>query len=415
MDDTGNQGVGSKGVQKSGRAGRGTTSRYKDYELLTNMRRKSACRATIKDSVMCFLAQDVEDAEPVAEEDCDEFALGVALSTYGLGAGIKKFGEKGLASVRKELKQMHNLTVFVPVDADLLTAEQKSKAIRSLVNLKEKRTKEVKTRLLADGRCKRGQFTKQEKTSPTVARESVIISAVIDAHERGHVGTYDILGAFLNAGCDEDDDEVIMILKGRLAEMMAQVSPTLYRKYITPDGRGTPVLYVKMEKAMYGLLKSALLFYRLLVGDLTSNRFVLNPYDPCVANKMIDGQQMTVIWHVDNLKVSHKDPVQVEKFGDWLEETYGKKVARHSGKIHDYLGMIFDYSHNGKVIINQIEYIKQIIEEFPEEIKRTRATPAADYLFTVRDESESKPLPEEQVLSFHHAVAQLNYLACGTR
>ena len=109
------------------------------------------------------------------------------------------------------------------------------RAIQSLINLKEKRTKEIKTRLLADGRCQRGQFTKQETTSPTVARESVIISAVIDANKRNN--TYDIPGAFLNAGCDEDDGEVIMMPKGRLAEMMAQVSPSLYRKYITLDGK----------------------------------------------------------------------------------------------------------------------------------------------------------------------------------
>ena len=242
MDKTGNQGVGNQGVQKSERSGRGTTSRYKDYELLTNMQRKSTCRATIRDGIMCFLAQDVKDAEPAVDEDHKEFALGVALSTYGLRAGIKKFGEKGLTSVKKELKQMHDLTVFVPVEADSLTAKQKSKAIRSLINLKEKRTKEIKTRLLADGRCQRGQFTKQETTSPTVARESVIISAVIDAHERRHVNTYDIPDAFLNADCNEDNGEVIMILKGRLAEMMAQVSPVLYRKYITLDGKGTPVL-----------------------------------------------------------------------------------------------------------------------------------------------------------------------------
>ena len=109
------------------------------------------------------------------------------------------------------------------------------KAIRSLLIIKEKwgPEKEVKTILLADGRGQCGQFTKQETTSPTVARESVIISAVIDAHERRHVGTYDIPGAFLTADCDVDDDEVIMILKGRLAEMMIQVSPSLYRKYIT--------------------------------------------------------------------------------------------------------------------------------------------------------------------------------------
>ena len=56
-----------------------------------------------------------------------------------------------------------------------------------------------------------------------------------------------------------------------------------------------------------------------------------------------------------------------------------------------------------------------IIGEFPEEIKRTRATPAADYLFTVRDESDARPLPEEQAVYFHHAVVQLNYLATGSR
>ena len=41
--------------------------------------------------------------------------------------------------------------------------------------------------------------------------------AVIDAHERRHIATYNIPGAFLNTDCDVDDGEVIMILKGRLA------------------------------------------------------------------------------------------------------------------------------------------------------------------------------------------------------
>ena len=50
-----------------------------------------------------------------------------------------------------------------------------------------------------------------------------------------------------------------------------------------------------------------------------------------------------------------------------------------------------------------------------EEIKQTRVTPAADYLLTVRDESEAKPLPEEQALSFHRTVAQVLYLAARSR
>ena len=33
--------------------------------------------------------------------------------------------------------------------------------------------------------------------------------------------------------------------------------------------------------------------------------FKINPYDQCVANKEIDGKQCTIIWYVENLKVSH--------------------------------------------------------------------------------------------------------------
>ena len=49
-----------------------------------------------------------------------------------------------------------------------------------------------------------------------------------------------------------------------------------------------------MQKALYGLLRSALLLYNKLVADLESDGFVLNPYDSCVANNFVNGKQMTV-------------------------------------------------------------------------------------------------------------------------
>ena len=70
----------------------------------------------------------------------------------------------------------------------------------------------------------------------------------------------------------------------------------------------------------------------------------MNPYDPCVANKLVNCSQTTVCWHVDYLKIS-----QIEEdfftafcicicgiFGD------GTKIAR--GKVHEYLGMDMDWS-----------------------------------------------------------------------
>ena len=140
-----------------------------------------------------------------------------------------------------------------------------------------------------------------------------------------------------------------MVLKGRLAELMVQVAPNLYRKYITVDRKGMAILYVKMQKALYGLLRSALLIYNKLVADLESDGFLLIPYDLCMAS--VDGKQMMVCWHVGNLKVSHCDPAQVTIFGEWLSEKYGVAVATHWGKVHNYLGMIFNFSPKGKEMV----------------------------------------------------------------
>jgi hypothetical protein len=54
-----------------------------------------------------------------------------------------------------------------------------------------------------------------------------------------------------------------------------------------------------------------------------------------------------------------------------LSKTYGVSIATHRGKVHDYLGMIFDFSEKGKVMINMIKYIKGIINDFPQGIIAT--------------------------------------------
>ncbi len=51
--------------------------------------------------------------------------------------------------------------------------------------------------------------------------------------------------------------------------------------------------------------------------------------------------------------------------------------------MHDYLGMIVDFSAKRKVMVTMIEYITNIIKDFPEEITMTKTSPAADHQFTV--------------------------------
>jgi hypothetical protein len=201
---------------------------------------------------------------------------------YSIGARVKKFKQQGEDALTKELRQPQ-----CPIHGHSLTKEEKRKAISSLMFLKEKQDKSIKGRACADGRKQHNDWpTKQDSTSPTVSTESVFITAMIDAHKERDVGCFDIPGAFLHADSNED---IIMTLKGKLAELMVQVAPNIYQKYVTVDRRGTPILYVKIKKALYGLLRSALLFYHKLVNDLAGAGFVLNPYDPCVTNKMVNG------------------------------------------------------------------------------------------------------------------------------
>jgi hypothetical protein len=90
------------------------------------------------------LAEDLHDANPISEEDCEEYALGVAMAHYLIGAGIKKYKEPDKAGVSKELTQMHNMQVFWPICKDYLTYNDKKKALALLMFLREKRDKFVK-------------------------------------------------------------------------------------------------------------------------------------------------------------------------------------------------------------------------------------------------------------------------------
>ena len=107
--------------------------------------------------------------------------------------------------------------------------------------------------------------------------------------------------------------------------MMAQVDPTMYCKYVTYSPKGQAMLYVKLSQALYGMLRADLLFYKRLRGDLDNMGFEVNPYDPCVANKRMNGKQMTICWHVDDVKVSHVDKNAVTALALELAKLYGPK------------------------------------------------------------------------------------------
>ena len=299
-----------------------------------------------------------------------------------------------------------------PVGKFDLTAEERKGALRYLMFLKEKRCGTIKGRGCADGRKQRDYMTKQETSAPTVATEALILTCVIDAIEGRDVATCDIPGAFMQS---DMKGKVVMKLEGVMAEVILKIDPNLYTKYIAKEN-GKDVIYVILQKALYGTLQAALLFWQNLSTQLKEWGFVINPYDFCVANKIIDGKQCTIVWHVDDLKISHMDPKVNTTILNLLDAKYGQEIVAGKrapltvtrGKKHDYLGILLDYSEPGYVKLDMTAYVRKVLEEVRDDMDGTATSPAAEYLFQIVD---GVPLLDEATSEFFHAtVAKLLFL-----
>ena len=187
-------------------------------------------------------------------------------------------------------------------------------------------------------------------SSPTVNLHALFLTCIIDAIEERDVATVDIPGAFLQTPMPKDEDPVHIRIAGRMVELLAAQYPEVYERYVITTRKGTKVIYTVANKAIYGTLKAALLFWEKLSGKLQEWGFAPNPYDQCTVNKMINNKQATIVWHVDDLKISHADKAVVTEIIDFISKEFGQTapLTIMRGKEHEYLGMTIDYSLKGK-------------------------------------------------------------------
>ena len=73
---------------------------------------------------------------------------------------------------------------------------------------------------------------------------------------------------------------------------------------------------------------------------------------------------VTVVWNVDDLKVSYRDPFEVTSSPQYLLTIYWNKLKVHRGKINDYLGMYLDYLDTGVVKFLMIKYLQKFLNKF---------------------------------------------------
>ena len=173
-----------------------------------------------------------------------------------LKAGLRTFGDDGMKAVEKEMYQLHDRNVMMPVHKQCLTPEQRKEVLAYLMFLKRKHCGKIKGRGCTDSRKQRVYITKEESTAPTVSTEAVFLTAMIDAMEDQNVAVLDVPGAFMQA---EIDELVHVQLTGPMVNMLLQIDHEMYKDYIMIE-RGEWVMYMELLKALYRTLRAAHLF-----------------------------------------------------------------------------------------------------------------------------------------------------------
>jgi hypothetical protein len=162
---------------------------------------------------------------------------------------------------------------------------------------------------------------------------------------------------------------------------------------------------------------ASLLYYHKFVKSLMDIGFIINPYDPCVTHRIIEGKHMTICFHVDDCKLSHRKKKVMDTMIEYLSQEYERifedgtgAMTVSRGKIHKYLGMTLDYTVHGRVKVTMFEYVDEILTAFDKAEPKgggTKTSAAPDSLFKV-DESCEK-LAQNKAVEFHNLVAKTLY------
>jgi len=310
-----------------------------------------------------------------------------------------------------ELNQLIQKGCLMPVDkltVKKLKAE-KQLILPSKLFLKDKYRPDgefdkFKARLVAGGH-RQNHDDYESTSSPTVATSSVMMVAAISARRGNARMTTDVPSAYPNAHMRDDMPMVYMKLDRAVTKLIVDNHRNWSRNVLF-DGS----CVVKIERALYGLIESAKLWYEEFTGFLKKLGFVPNPYDPCVLNLDYKGEICTLVLYVDDCFVDCHNPEALDYVERKITEKYGG-CTRTDGDVLPFVGMLFNFTKPGVVKVDMPKYVEDAISGLKS--ASSADTPAGLDLFAVDDSAELLGISARE--DFHSRVAKLLYLAKRTR
>lgn len=322
--------------------------------------------------------------------------------------GLRMFGKAASDAMFKEIKQLlHEKEAMHPVDGKKLSKRQLKKKIRSLMFLKPKfdamgRFEKIKARLVANG-SQQDRKLFEDLSSPTAAMSSIFMVLAIAATERRRKATVDVTGAYLNA--EMTGEMVVMELDAVVARIVLLAAPDA-KQYMDDRGR----MLVVLDKALYGCVQSAKLWYDTVSAYLRKIGYESNDVDPCIMNKVVNGKQCTICLFVDDILVTCEDEAGIDQLIDALKAEYGEITVHRDECDLSYIGMHL-HSNGNKISVSQLAYVMELLTKY--QITGVAASPATGSLFD--DDGTHALLSDKEKALFHTQVAQLLYLSTRTR
>ena len=82
----------------------------------------------------------------------------------------------------------------------------------------------------------------------------------------------------------------------------------MYKPYVRKYKKVNNILIRQCLDSIYKPIVKSLMSYRKISKKLLAAGFKLNPYDTCVANRMVNRKHQNNVWRVEDCKLSHMDP-----------------------------------------------------------------------------------------------------------
>jgi hypothetical protein len=339
---------------------------------------------------------------------------GTDYNAYHISArrSVEVIGKKAVEAIINELDGLIDKKKCIhPVQRNQLSKTQRKKIIRSHMLMKEKMKMgildKVKARLVGDGSMQDRDLY-PDRYSPTVSLPAVTTVLAIAAKENRHIAALDVGKAYTNA--DMTGEEVYIEVDSFVTAYILKHKPDL-KPFLEESGK----MVFKLDKALYGCIQSARLWYDTIKAALIKMGFTQNEQDECVFNRMNEGVQLTLALYVDDLLCTCKDIQFIKNFEKELISEYGEVSADYgdkSGRVA-YLGMTIQRRKAG-VHVSMDDYLADMLAFCPIDAgTRFASTPAAENLFTVDENSPSLSKKEHEM--FHSTVAKALYLTLRTR